>query len=373
LAKITVTSLSPDSSSRLPAYIGGSISHQHQVKQAWPHKSRLHRLFWMGLTFRPNRRKWRDALERETQHRLRTWNDFSALLQADPAVRESDVILQEGLHFESFPAGYSGKCAVYLHGTLSMIINNRKYFDCTMWQPPAAEIAGWMEGEKRVLRRADRIFIGSKFLADVLATDYGVSRDKIAFVGTGQPPLPADAGGATRYSASKNILFVGRDFERKGGETLFQALPEVVAKVPGARLQIVGPRSIPLPAHPAVEFLGRVNDRERLAQLYREAAVFAMPSLYETFGFVFLEAMSRGLPCIGADHFAMPEIIQDKRTGLIVPPADAPRLAEALIWILTHPAEAAEMGAAAREYARTSFSWSAVGANMLGELKLSTS
>jgi glycosyltransferase involved in cell wall biosynthesis len=369
MAQIVVTSLSPESSSRLPVFVGKSVERGHRVEHAWPAPSRLRRVLLMATTFHPSRRRWRDAFERETEHRLRSWREFSERLQANPAVSRSDAIVQVGLHFDSFPASYRGKRALYLHGTLSMILGNA-HFDCSMWCPPRAEIPAWMEAEREVLRRADRIFIGSRFLAPLLERDYGVPAGKISFAGTGPPPFPDGSTEPRGARRSQRILFVGRDFERKGGAVLVRAMPRVVASFPEARLQIVGPGRMPPGLPPSVEFLGRIDDRQRLDRLYREAAVFAMPSLHDSFGFTFLEAMSRGLPCVGTDHFAMPEIIQDGRTGLLVPPGDADRLADALCWMLAHPDEAARMGAAGRQHAAASFSWHLVGDRMLGDLGL---
>src|SRR5690242_17839118 len=142
MSKIVMTSLSPESSSSLPKYVGNALPSGNVVEHAWPHTSKLGKYLFMAATFHPSRQKWRDAFERETQHRLRTWNQFSADLQSRPLVRDSDVILQEGLHFNSFPADYRGKGALYLHGVLTMVLDNDR-FDCSMWRPPEHEIGPW--------------------------------------------------------------------------------------------------------------------------------------------------------------------------------------------------------------------------------------
>jgi glycosyltransferase involved in cell wall biosynthesis len=63
-----------------------------------------------------------------------------------------------------------------------------------------------------------------------------------------------------------------------------------------------------------------------LINLYRQSDLLVMPSLRDSFGFVFLEAMIQGVPCIGTNINAMPEIIEDAKTGYIVPVRD-PRCA----------------------------------------------
>ena len=62
---------------------------------------------------------------------------------------------------------------------------------------------------------------------------------------------------------------------------------------------------------------GRI-DRDALAELYRRATVFVLPSLFDAWGHVFVEAMGYGLPCIGTDCCAMPELIEDGISGRLV-------------------------------------------------------
>jgi glycosyltransferase involved in cell wall biosynthesis len=79
-----------------------------------------------------------------------------------------------------------------------------------------------------------------------------------------------------------------------------------------------------------VHFLGFVRDRQRLRDLYRSAGAFALPSAYEGLPMVLLEAMSCGTPVVGSDIPAITEVLDDGRTGLIVPVGDPAKLARAL-------------------------------------------
>jgi glycosyltransferase involved in cell wall biosynthesis len=76
--------------------------------------------------------------------------------------------------------------------------------------------------------------------------------------------------------------------------------------------------------------------------------VFAMPSLWEGFGLVFLEAMAAGKPVVSTAVSAIPEVVQDGVTGLLVPPREAESLARAILALLTDPARARCMGEAGR-------------------------
>ena len=134
----------------------------------------------------------------------------------------------------------------------------------------------------------------------------------------------------------RTILFVGKDFVRKGGPYLLEAFDLVRRRLPEARLVIVGPRE----SHErdGVHLLGRVDDRNRLQQLYAEATLFVMPSLFEPWGNVFTEAMAHGLPCIGTSVGGVPDIIVDGETGYLFPPGDAEAMAEKVLWHFSHSA-----------------------------------
>ena len=123
----------------------------------------------------------------------------------------------------------------------------------------------------------------------------------------------------------------------KGVDRLIAALPAIRSAEPAARLKIVGegddlPRlrrladGLGLPAG-TIEFTGFLDDR-RLEEEMGACRLFALPSTAEGFGLVFLEAMARGRPCVGAAAGGVPEVLSPA-TGLLVPPADAAALAAA--------------------------------------------
>jgi phosphatidylinositol alpha-1,6-mannosyltransferase len=165
----------------------------------------------------------------------------------------------------------------------------------------------------------------------------------------------------TRLSLDRRvILHVGRmsTLERfKGQEVLIDAFPLIHAKYPDAQLVLAGKgddlerlrtraRSLPAELHRNIFMPGFVTD-DMLERLYRRCALFAMPSIGEGFGLVYLEAMSRGKPCIGARADATPCVIRDGETGLLVDDARSPaQVAEAVLWLFDHPEEAQRMGRA---------------------------
>lgn len=180
------------------------------------------------------------------------------------------------------------------------------------------------------------------------------------------PGLPRRGGARRTQGPAPYALIVGRmaSGERyKGHDLVIDVWPRVRRAVPGARLVIAGdgddrPRLADKAARlrlgDAVRFEGLVDD-ERLAALYRDAAVFVMPSPNEGFGLVYVEAMAAGTPCI-VTRGAAEEIVEDGATGLVVPPGDAAALERAIVRLLTRRDERERMGAAAAAIARSRFS-----------------
>ncbi|MGI9628374.1 MAG: glycosyltransferase family 4 protein, partial [Longimicrobiales bacterium] len=95
----------------------------------------------------------------------------------------------------------------------------------------------------------------------------------------------------------------------------------------------------------------------RMDEIYRSADVFCLASRFEPFGTSFVEAMAYELPCVGPNAWAVPEIIEHKRTGLLFDPDSAASLAEALVRVLSDPTERLEMGKAGRERTLKRFTW----------------
>jgi glycogen(starch) synthase len=165
----------------------------------------------------------------------------------------------------------------------------------------------------------------------------------------------------------RTVLFVGR-LERVKGISLFlKAAKLVVQECPTTRFLVAGANHPGLPLAEIdelirncslqnhVEQLGQVPWHE-LISLYQNASVCVVPSHYESFGLVALEAMACGVPVIAARAGGLPEIVEDGMTGLLVPAGDAPALANAIVSLLKDRRERTQMGSAGRERARTKFS-----------------
>src|SRR5690606_5909162 len=114
----------------------------------------------------------------------------------------------------------------------------------------AVERTLWLRMERWTYRNAAVIFCRGRHVRDSLIADYGVPESKIHVIGAGSSvPLPDSSKLAP--CREPNVLFVGSDFLRKGGDVVLDAWPKVLEQVPEANLTMIGPVPVPLP--PRVE------------------------------------------------------------------------------------------------------------------------
>lgn len=154
-----------------------------------------------------------------------------------------------------------------------------------------------------------------------------------------------------RGNARPQVLFVGGDFPRKGGPELLEAWERggfarcadltLVTEWPLARLI----RSLPAGVRQQQGIRGHTPEWRAA---WRAADVFVMPTRNEAFGLVFQEAAAAGLPAIGTHLNAVPEIVTDGETGLLVKPGDVPELVAALETLIASAELRESMGRAAR-------------------------
>lgn len=210
--------------------------------------------------------------------------------------------------------------------------------------------------QRAALDRAERLIAISQFTRDgFLEANPRFTGRTIDICHPGVEAVPACA---SADGEPPSALIVGRmavDERYKGHDPLLEIWPEVVAAVPGAILRIVGdgddrPRlerkAAALDLGPQVRFLGRLED-DALHREYAVCSAFVMPSRDEGFGFVFVEAMRAGRPCIGA-HGAAAEVIADGDTGWLVAAGDRAQLYESVVRMLRDRAAAETMGARGR-------------------------
>jgi starch synthase len=305
---------------------------------------------WAALsTFSPRMTSWKRRYRRSA-YEVQSRNCEACVRKLDSAF---DLILEPFRAFQPRGAPY----ALLLDTTDSL----RAASD--LHRPFSEEELG-LEAERRLYHGAAHIFTMPSAPADSLLRDYGVPADRVTVVGGGVniDALPA----ARRDRGTPLILFVGRDFRRKGGDMLIRAFREVRREVSSARLLVVGTDEAQ--AEPGVEILGEIRDRDQLARLYAEATVFCLPSRFEPTGMSLFEAMAHAIPCVGTTVGGIPEVVKHGETGLLVPPDDIDALSHALVRLLNDPHTARRLGENGRRLVEEEFNWDRVVERMLAAL-----
>lgn len=231
-----------------------------------------------------------------------------------------------------------------------------------------AAVEGWERRRARIYEQARMCCVASRWVADSLIDDYGIAPERIAVVGLGANHR-FEAMRERSWSPAR-FLFVGVDWERKGGPLLLRAFARLRERHPDATLDLVG-------GHPPVEQLGvrphgmlsrgSARNRELIPDLFARASCFVMPSSIEPFGIVHIEAASAGIPSI-ASSVGGPRDVLGADGGLLVDPGDEDGLLHAMCR-MADPATARRMGQAAQERSHL-YTWTKVSERLLRALGL---
>jgi glycosyltransferase involved in cell wall biosynthesis len=179
---------------------------------------------------------------------------------------------------------------------------------------------------------------------DSLVSDYGVSSKKITVIPPGVdlslwPKRPDQQ--ARDPSRPLKLLFVGGDFKRKGGEVLVECFQRHFQE--RCELHLVTQTAVP-PGPNLFVYNGVKPKSETLTRLFAEADLFVFPTLADCAPVAVTEALAASLPVISTRVGAIPESVQDGKTGLLVDAGNGEQLRQALEWMLGHPEQRLEMG-----------------------------
>jgi glycosyltransferase involved in cell wall biosynthesis len=212
--------------------------------------------------------------------------------------------------------------------------------------------------EENIYRKATRVFTMSSHVSQSLIEHYHCPAEKVVCILAGAN-AEIDCGPLLNDNyRNKNILFVGNEWERKGGPLLVEAFKRVLKKHPDARLTIVGVS--PEIGMPNCDVVGRVP-RDQVHCYFRKASIFCLPTRVEPFGVVFVESMSYKIPVVAPNIGALPDLIEDGRNGRLVQPNDANSLTDALIALLDDPEKCRLFGEKGSEVVKGRYTWDAVG------------
>jgi glycosyltransferase involved in cell wall biosynthesis len=202
-----------------------------------------------------------------------------------------------------------------------------------------------------------------------MAQELGIAKDRIAVIPHGIPVYPHFQ---RLYQARDElqVVFLGRLEIRKGTFDLLHAIPQVVAAFPQVRFTFIGKDrehcpgkrthsqylrdEFPAEVRARIDLLGELP-QEGVDRWLQAADVLVAPSLYESFGLVFLEALRWGTPVVGTRAGAIPEIIDHGQTGLLVPPEAPGELAQAIVALLRDAGLRRALGEAGRRRVETHY------------------
>ncbi|UBF27179.1 glycosyltransferase family 4 protein [Kovacikia minuta CCNUW1] len=209
--------------------------------------------------------------------------------------------------------------------------------------------------EQKVYETAASVVAFSEAAQRSVIEDYNIEANKVQVVypGVNLDRIQAVEKPSSRVSQPCQILFVGGDFERKGGPDLLAVFLENFTEQ--AELHLVTQAAIAC-SHPRVHIYPNIRayTPEWLA-LYHQADVFVMPTYAEPFGWVFIEAMAAGLPIIATQLSAIPEMVSHGETGLLIQPGDRVALAHSIQTLLQNPTLRRQMGDRGRKVVEQKF------------------
>ncbi len=230
--------------------------------------------------------------------------------------------------------------------------------------------------ERWITNRADRVIACSYYMREQIADIFGVPDEKVVVIPNGIDPedlQPQNGDELERLRLEfaapdeKLVLLLGRLVYEKGFQLALEAMPSLIERLPSTRFLVAGSGTHELELRrQAAElglmehgtFLGWIGD-DVLHSLYRIADVCVVPSIYEPFGLVALEAMASGCPCIVADTGGLREVVPHEEAGLRFRARDPVALGEMVERLLGDPGLRQRLVAEASEHVLR-FDWADV-------------
>jgi glycosyltransferase involved in cell wall biosynthesis len=228
---------------------------------------------------------------------------------------------------------------------------------------------------KRVLRDASAILVATDDYQELISDKYGIPRERVFPIGYGtshrivdQPKVLGPAGGP------RKILFVGRLAAQKNVPALLDALSLYVRKYNrDVRLTLVGDGELRGELRAQVQRLGLADivtfagtlHGEALETAYQESDVLALTSTQESFGLVFIEAMTKGVPIVSGDLPAIRNVVENGVNGMLAQ-QNPESVADAIHTVLADPARYEQMSRNNLAKART-YDWDVVAAKIMAE------
>lgn len=249
----------------------------------------------------------------------------------------------------------------------------------TIHATEAGRHSGWVSGavsrqvhalESWLVRESDSLITCSASMCDEISTLFGPELAEISVIPNGIDTDGWPFAPRRAHSGPAELLYFGRLEYEKGVHDAIAALPRIRRTHPGTTLTVAGDgtqldflkeQARKHKVIKATNFVGRV-DHSQLLELLHRADAAVLPSHYEPFGIVALEAAAAGVPLVTSTAGGLGEAVIDGVTGLSYPPSDVAALSAAVRVLLDSPAAAQRRAEAARERLTSDFAWQTVAA-----------
>ena len=287
--------------------------------------------------------------------------------------------LRNLLKQENISVVHSGNWGTMLEGVVSAKLAR---IPVTIYMEQGKELSDvrmekWGRKKRNILKKmlscgVDQIVTVSEDLKNELITDTGIKPGKVISIPNSVPLIDRrnKEEGKRMLNAlgvpDNNCLIgtVGRHSTVKNYQFLIQSIPQVLKELPDAQFVFIGdgPETHNLKKvvkqlniDKSVWFLGSL-DNTKTKQMLQGFDVFVLPSFYEAISLSILEAMSMGIPVVATDVGGNPEVVQDGKTGYLVPLDDIKSLSNSLINLIKSPKKAVNMGDNGRKVVKQNFS-----------------
>lgn len=257
-------------------------------------------------------------------------------------MREIEAFSPDVLHYQGFHLWFDLALAVWRRYPMVYTVHD---FRAHPGDKLTQKTPFWLEMLAR--RSADEIIVHSQHVEELLAKELGGAKNihRLPHIQIGNEPEPA------KFEEDENlILFFGRIWEYKGLEYLIRAEPLISARVPQVRILIAGQgedleryrRMMKNPEHFVVD--NEYISEERTQEYFQRASVVVLPYIEASQSGVIPLAYSAGKPVVATEVGGLPEMVEDRRTGYLVPPRDEAQLADAVVRLLLDRKLRREMG-----------------------------
>lgn len=250
----------------------------------------------------------------------------------------------------------------------------------TIHATEAGRHSGWVSGpisrqvhavESWLVRDSDSLIACSHSMGDEITDLFGPGLAEVTVIPNGIDTAGWPFAPRRTHSGPAELLYLGRLEYEKGVHDAIAALPRIRRTHPGTTLTIAGEgtqrdwlieQARKYKVLKATNFAGHI-DHSQLLELLHRADAAVLPSHYEPFGIVALEAAAAGVPLVTSNVGGLGEAVINLVTGVSCPPRDVPALANAVRIVLDDPAAAQDRALAARERLTSDFSWRTVAAD----------